>query len=197
MQQFIREIETRGGETTITGRYGTESLSVAHTSAQPVQVWHKGARVVLPDTADLTLLTAAGWRKYGSRNPARWATLGYLCGTDDAGTWAVRVPGTVTSVAEAVEWITPAVVLGAMRRGRRVRRQGDVYAVECGDRRDRTEATAAELPPEHQWRPGTRYLVHVPTDGRKHRPLRVTWPARFLRQRVYRMGRSGRRGWGD
>jgi hypothetical protein len=125
----------------------------------------------------------------------RYVELAYLYGTDDAGPWAVRVPGTVRSVAEGLSWLTPAAVAKAQAEGRRVRRQGDVYAVETTARRD--GRGVADLPEAHEWRASTRYLVHNPDDGRKHRPLRLPYPVEFIPQRAYEMGRSGARGAAD
>ncbi|MDP2623814.1 MAG: hypothetical protein Q8Q29_08460 [Actinomycetota bacterium] len=176
MQHFVEEIERRGGETTITGNYGTQDLAVSDRSGE------------------LMLLRAAGWRKYG-RHPARRASIAYLCGTDDNGLFAVRVPGTIETVAGALEHLEPAEVKQARKRGLRVRRQGDVYAVEV--RRDRADATASSLPEAHVWNPTTRHLLHRPEDGRRHRPLRVAFPAKFVQQRTLRMGRSGRWGGAD
>ncbi|MFD3815220.1 hypothetical protein ACFWRZ_09140 [Streptomyces rubiginosohelvolus] len=169
------EIERRGGETTIEGKSSTTYLEI--TDRQNGMV----------------LVHADGWRYYSSRVPARPALLSYLWGPDDAGSgpWAVRVPGTVTTVAVALEWLTPAAVQAAQAAGMRVRRQGDVYAVETQNRHD---GKGAELLPEsHAWRPDTRYLVHQPADGRRHRPVRLPWPVRFVQQTAYGMGRTNSR----
>ncbi|MEU9925056.1 hypothetical protein AB0H51_27875 [Streptomyces griseoluteus] len=177
--RIYREIRRRGGETEIVGKFGTEYLDIADRSGR------------------LVLMHAEGYRAYGKRNPARWATLSYLWGPDDAGSgpWAVRVPGTITTVREALGWLTPAAVKKAEEKGLRVRRQGDVYAIETTKRRDGDGV--ADLPDGHQWRPGTRYLVHTPADGRKHRPVRLPFPVRFVVQSAYEMGRSGDRANGD
>ncbi|MDR1768845.1 MAG: hypothetical protein LBR32_10580 [Propionibacteriaceae bacterium] len=173
---MVAEIERRGGETHITGLYETVSLDRA-------------------DAAEgLTLLHAAGWRQYSRAYGARQAALSYLCGTDDAGRWAVRVPGTVTTVAAALDWLEPAAVKKARRDGKRVIRQGDVYAVETTKAHDGT----GDLPDNHEWRPTTRYLVHTAGNNQPHhRPAKITWPVRFVAQRAYTMGRSGRRGSAD
>lgn len=94
--RYGREIRRRGGETTITtDRHGrTAALGVAH----------RGMGMVL--------LHAAGWRYYSARFGSRPASLSYLCGSDDAGDWAVRVPGTITTVHGGAR-------LGRARRGRR------------------------------------------------------------------------------
>ena len=126
------------------------------------------------------LITTRGWQYYSSRVPARYRTLAWLYGTDDAGEWARRVPATATSVLAAIEAITPAVVRDARRSGRRVLRQGDIYTVETSPRYD--GAGVPDLPASHHWNPSTRYLTHRPDDGGKHSPLRVVWPCRFVPQ---------------
>ncbi len=173
------EIRRRGGEISIDGDRASVGLLV----------WDRdpGRRIAL--------VGARGWRQYSKSYGARPAVLAYLYGTDDAGRWAVRVPGTVRTVAEALAWLEPAEVTQARAAGRQVLRQGDVYAVQTRPGRDGTGA--GELPEEHRWNPTTRYLTHHPADGRKHRPLRVPFPARFLRQRTYQMGRGTGRGFGD
>jgi hypothetical protein len=184
------EIRRRGGETSIrTGKDRDTGLSVA-------------------DRRDgLTLLHVAGWRYYSSRVRPQHAALSYLCGTDDSGRWAARVPGTITTVRAAENWITPAAVRHAGASGRRVRRQGDIYAVETtkahdappgwvGDDR-RYDKEADEWVTSHHWNAKTRTLVHRPEDGRKHRPLRLSYPVRFVQQQPYQMGRGRNRATGD
>ncbi|KOT51159.1 MULTISPECIES: hypothetical protein [Streptomyces] len=173
----VHEIARRGGELTIHGETTAHELEIADRDR----------------AAGMMLLRAQGWRYYSRRAGSRFATLAYLYGTDDAGPWAVRVPGTVQTVAEALAWITPAEVTRALAAGKRVRRQGDVYAIETTSGRD----GSGELPEGHQWRPDTRYLVHRPADGRRHRPVPVPWPVRFVTQRVYGMGRNSGRADGD
>lgn len=174
---IMDEISRRGGETEIVGNFGTTYLEIADR--------HDG----------MVLLHAEGWRSYG-RQPARTVRLSYLWGPDDAGSgpWAVRIPGTVTTVTDAVDWLTPAAVKNAQARGLRVRRQGDVYAVETTRAHDGHGSEL--LPASHEWRP-TRFLVHKPEDGRRHRPLRLPWPVRFVRQSAYEMGRTNTRGDAD
>ncbi|AWI32654.1 hypothetical protein [Streptomyces tirandamycinicus] len=174
----IREIRRRGGETEIESNYGTADLEITDRKNRMV------------------LMHAEGWRRYG-KQPARRAQLSYLWGPDDAGSgpWAVRVPGTVTTVADALEWLTPADVKKALEKGLRVRRQGDVYAVETTPAHD---GRGVELLPEsHEWRPATRYLVHRPEDGRRHLPVRLPWPVRFVQQSAYGMGRTSARAAAD
>jgi hypothetical protein len=179
--QAHAEIRRRGGEVAIYGKNDrvTGSLHLADRDR----------------TRRIILVRAEGWRYYSSRTPQRYIELAYLYGTDDAGPWAVRVPGTMRTVAEAMAWLTPNDVVKALDKGLRVRRQGDVYAIETTARRD--GAGAHDLPEGHEWRTSTRYLVHNPADGRKHRPVRLPYPVRFVVQSAYEMGRSGARGNGD
>jgi hypothetical protein len=175
LDQDRTEIGRRGGEIDIEGSYSCVEL----------EIWDRD-----PDQR-LRLVGAEGWRQYSKQVGARRARLAYLCGTDDNGSWAVRVPGTLRTVAEAVTWLEPAEVTAARSAGRRVLRQGDVYAVETTRAHDGAGIT--ELPDGHRWNPGTRYLTHHPDDGRKHRPLKVSFPARFVPQRAYGMGRGAGR----
>lgn len=179
--QHTTEIERRGGETEIVGKYGVQRVTVAHEDPTP--------------GSDLVLMRAEGWRHYSSRVPARWVQLAYLCGTDDGHPFAVRVPGTTPTVRGALYALTPAVVSNAVAAGKRVKRQGDVYAIETTKQHD--GKGLEDLPESHRWNPATRYMTHAPEDGRKHRPLRVVWPARWVRQTAYEMGRSGARGGAD
>lgn len=173
LYQARREILRRGGETRIdSGRGRVERLRIA--DRDPL--------------LRITLVRADGWRKYG-RQGYRPASLAYLYGVDDAGPWAVRVPGTAETVAGALHWLTPAAVHAAHAAGRRVDRQGDAYAIATTRQHDGT----GDLPEGHVWDPATRTLVHRPVDGRAHRPLHLPHPVRFVRQAAYAMGRSGAR----
>lgn len=172
LARYRAEIERRGGETAIHDKNS-----------------HVGLRVA--DHANgMYLLKAEGWRHYGSRHRPRFVRLAYLCGVDDAGLWAARVTGTLTSVAGALAEITPAEVTAARRAGRRVLRQGDVWVVETtAEKADTTRDQVIAL--SHHWRADTGYLVHQPEDGRKHRPLRISFPASFHIARARQMGRNG------
>lgn len=131
-----------------------------------------------------------GWRKYDSRHPARRASLAHLCGVDDSGTWAVRVAGTVITVQEALEWMTPAEVKRAMEAGRTVLRQGDLYIVRTRCRKH--DERGEYIDGRHTWSSDSRWLLHP-----EHAPLQVPFPAKLYLQNAYRMGRSGRRGAAD
>lgn len=175
------EVERRGGETEIHGRFGAAPLLIKDRDLE----------------ARITLVRAEGYRDYGKRHGCHWAAVAYLYGEDDdgSGPWAVRVPRSIDKVAFALAWLEPAYVSAARAAGRRVWRQGDLYAVETSKQHD--GAGAEDLPDSHRWNPQTRYLTHHPDDGRKHRPLRLTRPVRFVRQTTYDMARTGRRGNGD
>jgi hypothetical protein len=167
LDRFEEEADRRYVYATVTDKRGT---------AEPFRV---------ADRADvgghqLYLITTRGWQYYSSRVPARYRVMAWLYGTDDAGQWARRVPATATTVQAAIEAITPAVVSEARRSGRRVLRQGDIYAVETTARYD--GAGLPDLPTSHVWHPDTRYLVHRPDDGGKHRPTHVSFPCRFVLQ---------------
>lgn len=175
----VAEVRRRGGETVIVG--DSRDTPLAITDRDPRQ--------------RLALVHAYGWRHYSRRHGGHYASLSYLYGHDDNGPWAVRVPGTITTVAAALDWITPAAVKKARAAGRRVWRQGDVYAIETTSGHDGKGAD--EIADAHRWNPTTRYLTHIPADGRKHRPLRLTSPVRFVTQQVYEMGRGAGRVDGD
>jgi hypothetical protein len=180
LAMYRTEIRRRGGETAIMG--GNKG-----DYEQPLAI---------TDRRDgLALLHVEGWRYYSRTSPYRLASLSYLCGRENRHPWAVRVPGTITTVHEALAWITPAKVKDAFAAGRRVVRQGDVYAIETSQRRNGTGLDL--LPASHRYNPTTRYLTHHPDDGRKHAPARLAFPFEIVMQRVYEMGRTNSRANGD
>lgn len=175
------EIARRGGETVILGEKDrvNAALAIAERDKE----------------SGTMLLCAEGWRHYSRAFGFRYIKLAYVYGTDDAGPWAVRVPGTLATLDEALAWMEPADVTKARTKGRRVWRQGDIYAIETTAAHD--GKGAEYLPDAHEWRAQTRFLVHQPEDGRRHRPVKLVKPVRFVRQRVLEMGRSGARAYGD
>jgi hypothetical protein len=177
-RHYIAEIERRGGETVIVGRYRDVQVTVTHEDPQ----------------TGLAVVRAEAWRKYG-RDSNRYVSIAYLCGTDDGHLFAVRVAGRTTTVADALAQITPQAVKDALRAGKRVKRQGDIYAIETTTQYDGKGLD--DLPASHRWNPATRYMTHRPDDGRRHRPVHVPWPARWVQQTAYQMGRSGSRGGAD
>jgi hypothetical protein len=151
-QFFVSEIARRGFDTTIEEKNRTVEL----------KVW---------DRKDgLWLLNMDGWRHYSNRFGARHTSVSYLCGIDDNGPWAVRVPGTILTVDLALEYTIPAEVRKAADAGRRVIRQGDVFAIEMKRDGDHT------LPRGHQFDEATRTLTHQ--GG--HESVQVPFPCKFI-----------------
>jgi hypothetical protein len=66
--------------------------------------------------------------RYSSRQ-SWWIRASYLCGHSDKQDWAVRIPGTITIVKKALDWLTPTAVKQAIDKKKRVYRQGDMYFV--------------------------------------------------------------------
>jgi len=182
IEKLIGGIVARGGETGI-DHAPSQGCSRSRTEWRGLELADRGrseGRVVY-------LLRAEGWRYYSRRFGSRPAALAYLAGRDDSGYWAARVPGTCATVAEAVEWLTPADVARARAAGRRVLRQGDVYAIETTARAD-----GAGDPGTHEWYRRVRVLLGGSGDGHRHAPVVIPFPCRFVRQRAYQMGRGGR-----
>jgi hypothetical protein len=175
VSRFGAEIDARGGETEIEEDRGSATLRI------------------LDRRDGLYLLGCTGWRQYSRSFGARQASLAYLCGVDDNGDWAVRVPGTCSSVSDAIDAIEPPQVKKAREDGRTILRQGDVYAVE--QRCDRAAKTAANLPATHTWDNESRVLTHDDPD-RPHAPLHVPFRCSFYAQRALGMGRGAGRGIG-
>lgn len=168
---YSAEISRRGGETTIrTDKAREAGLKVADRSG------------------GLTLLHLTAWRYYSGSTKNRLASLSYLCGREDGQTWAVRVPGTVTTVRSALDWLEPGAVRVARARGRRVDRQGDVYAAQTTWACD----GAGDLPDRHVWDGRARTLTHP-----EHGTLSLPYPVRFHAQNAYGMGRGADRACGD
>jgi len=169
LDRYVPEIEDRGGETEIEEEHGTESLGLA-------------------DYKDgLYLLRCEGYRYYSSRTGSYKARLAYLCGTDDSGRWAVRVPGTTETTEEAVEYVTPRKVQEARAEGKHVKRQGDVYLVETSKAHDES----GELPERHTWDEEKRKLYHdEPNTRQRHQAVYFPWPVHFVPQKSLEMGRQ-------
>jgi hypothetical protein len=130
------------------------------------------------------LLHAEGWAQY-SRAVGRYhASLSILGGFDDNGTWAVRVPGTLTTVAEGLAWLKPAAVRNAEEAGKRVLRQGDVWIVE----RVRDAMSDQDLPQGHRWDGESRTVRHG-----DHTPVHVPFAAIAIRQSTLAANGQGRR----
>jgi hypothetical protein len=177
LKVYTDEIRLRGGETSIRGK-------VANTYLR-----------IYAEEDGLLLLRADGWRHYSNRFGARPAHLVYLCGRDDNGRWAVRLPSSVETINEALDALEPAQVRKAKEAGRTVLRQGDVYAVETSRRYDGT----GDLPSSHVWDVGARELRHTDRNA-AHAALTIPFPVKFYTQTALRMGRlsaGSRTGRGD
>lgn len=149
------EVDRRGWHTTIATRDGETNLAIVSRRD------------------GMTLLHAEGWREY-NRGNFRRQSLSYLCGHDDNGPWASRVPGTLTTVSEALAWMIPAAVHAKPASDRL--RQGDVWLL----RSSKLGVHNADLMP-HSHEIVTdgigRKLVHTPEAGKAHKPVRIpkTW----------------------
>jgi len=150
-----REIARRDIEGPEAAEYPTRVLAYSH------KVW---------------LLEAWGIREYTTTE--RWSrSARWLFGRDDQGYWAVRVPRTISTVQEGLEWLKPAAVQKAEREGRWVARQGDVYVVELKT----AIINVNDLPESHEYDDKKRAIVH---EG--HHPLVI--PPHVRGFRVYRQG---------
>jgi hypothetical protein len=129
-----------------------------------------------------------------------WLSSSYLCGHTDNHDWAVRVPGTLITVDEALSWITPAQVKKAQKAKQPVYRQGDMYFI-WSDEQDTIMDKFAPLV-------GTRHMLDFVYDDNwsvvafkinhpQHPPvtLDVTKRWRALQQRQLDVG--GRRAGAD
>ncbi len=106
-----------------------------------------------------------GFRKY-SRKVSWFVKYRYLCGTDCGQVWAIRVPGTISNVRDAIEYMKPAEVKGAKGK---VMRQGDVFIVQ------KIRDCKSFLPHGHQWDAIARTLTHP-----QHGQIQVDFPCKFV-----------------
>jgi len=83
---------------------------------------------VTPDLR-LWIIHGEGWHKYSCRFGTWHVEASYLCGYDDGGLFATRIPASITIVSDALAWLKPAAVRKAEERGQHVRRQGDIWFV--------------------------------------------------------------------
>jgi hypothetical protein len=159
-QFWISEISRRGFETKI------ETEKSQLYGGNPIEL------DIVSEQDGLCLLACEGLRYYSRRVGSRYASLAYLCGTDDNGPWAVRVPGTCASITTALEYVVPAEVKRAKAKGLRVIRQGDVFAIEIEAKRDGNFI----LPRGHKFDHQTRVLSH--TGG--HKSIVINFPVTFV-----------------
>lgn len=103
----------RGTSTPV--QWNWSNLYIVEVSANGVVCLH----------AEYRLTYSKGYqRQFG--NPLCKAS--YLMGMDDGG-WVVRVPSSIGSVLQGLEWITPLEVKKATEKGLPTHRQGDIYLV--------------------------------------------------------------------
>ena len=145
----------------------------------PTGFWSQGVEALGQadyDRQSRTWLCRCSYRyEYSKKFGQWWQNAAYLCGKDDAGYWAMRVPSTCETVADAITWAYPAAVLKARAEGRRVWRQGDILVVELKAGKDNTNALRGT---RHEFR-DTRYLVHP-----EHNPVRLPQtPVKFFQIR--------------
>lgn len=86
--------------------------------------------VIIDRKKECWLINYSGYYKYSSRFGSWWQSGNYLIGREDGQTWAVRVPSTVKTVAEAQQWLMPKDVKDAQAKGKTVYRQGDIYFIK-------------------------------------------------------------------
>jgi len=111
---------------------------------------------------------------YSNRFGDWWVGASYLCGYEDGQYFAVRLPRTVTTLAEAEAWLQPRAVKLAEAAGHAVLRQGDFYLVP---QRRATDDMAA-LDRSHRYDPQARTITHdqhgtlTLPEGQRYRAVR-------------------------
>lgn len=124
------------------------------------------------------------WYKYSRRVGSYFLEASYLCGNDHGQYWAVRIPGNIRTVAQAIDWLTPAAVARFQEDGLRwTARQGDVWLVELKAGADNLRA----LPRAHTYDPDSRTLTHA-----QHAPIKV--PDEVKAVRAYQQTQLGSNG---
>lgn len=159
LKNYVNEITRRGGETGIYYGYRASALR-----EKPLEHLASGKS----EGKTVHLVGCDAWRYYSRRFGSRPASLRYLVGKDDSGLWAVRVPGKVDTVADAVAYITPAIVLKARKARRRVLRQGNLYLVEAPRARAHLDNSPIASFGSHEYHRRARVLLHP-----EHAPLQV------------------------
>ncbi|MHB1504858.1 MAG: hypothetical protein ACYCTL_12745 [Acidimicrobiales bacterium] len=134
----------------------------------------------------LLLQHVEGWHYYSRRHPCRYRAASYIGGIsgDGTGAWTARVSSSITAVTAALAELEPAAVRNAREKGKRVIRQGDLYAVETTPAHE-----GAYAPGRHEWDPTTRILTHP-----EHAAITIPYPVRFLEQTARAMRGAGSRG---
>lgn len=144
--------------------------------------WDEFSPELLARRPGLWLILGAGWYEYSHRYGSRYQSAAYLCGKDEGQYWAVRVPSTCASVAEAMAFLTPAPIREAEERGLPVKRQGDIYFRPVARLSDHDMSALQGTRHEaRQRKSGSLTVVHP-----EHRPIilsgKYTWRAYQQRQ---------------
>ncbi len=162
---------------------GAEAIQERHLTTPTCSPYDTAATVTDYDRGEkLWVIHVEQTYHYSNTFGDRYVSASWLCGRDENGVWAVRVPGTLTKVTEAVDWITPGPVKKAVAAGRQVIRQGDVYFVQ----KRRGPDNLRELPWNHHWDPTSRTATH-----RQHGTVHVPFPCRVYAQYQLHSSRSG------
>lgn len=153
-KKYIEAIANRGFETSFpTGMQGQGWK------------WAGKAELELIDSKKgYRLYKLEGFRKY-SRDCSWFRSYRYLCGVERGQYWCNRVPSTINTISEAVEWLKPAEV----KKAKKVIRQGDVFIVE------KTRDCKSNLPDRHEWDAENRVLKHP-----EHKDIHVPFPCKFV-----------------
>ena len=134
----------------------------------------------------MVLFGADSWRKY-SRQVSYPINLRYLTGIEDGQRWAVRMPSSVNSISDALDWIEPAEVRHAREAGKWVARQGDVYLVELKSGKNNLSA----LPDSHNFSVINRIRAFWHT---QHKTVRIPAKVRAIKAiRQTQISSGGRR----
>lgn len=155
-RQYLNEIKARGFETEF--RTGFAGSPASRDSVETIKL--------AESRRGLRLYELEGWKKY-SRHTVYHTRFVYLAGIDRGVYWAIRCPSTVTNIAEALEYTTPAKVKKAKSEGRKVYRQGDVFIIEKKAGKDNLNG----LPSSHSWDSVSRNLTHT-----THKSVKIDFP---------------------
>lgn len=153
-KQYVKAVEARGFLTSISTGFKGDAWRHAETE-------HMG---VIDSARGYRLFGLDGYRKY-SRAVSWFVHYRYLAGCERGQYWANRVPGTINTIKEALDWLKPAEV----KKANRVIRQGDVFIIE------KKKDCGGPLPRNHRWNPETRTLERP-----EHENVFVPFPAKFV-----------------
>ncbi|MGD9156938.1 MAG: hypothetical protein PVG39_00900 [Desulfobacteraceae bacterium] len=158
-QKYYQAVIDRGFEVEFQTGYKDEPWSKAKLLKMKIEESKRGYR----------LFVLEGWKKY-SRQHVYFQRFVYLAGVECGQYWAIRCPATVTTIKEAIDYTTPAVVHKARKVGRKVIRQGDVFIIEQS-----RDGNHSNLPENHSFNPETRTLKHP-----EHKNIHIPFPCKFV-----------------